>query len=157
MELLVQISATIADDRETIIAVGSFKKSGQDDPAGRNPEKNQRIDVIGAEDHREIGSGEGTDPMFGDNNLILARSDSIRDRSKGLPKQLLMLLRRLNGTEECISGADLREARSKTDLDMDYGHAAGASMIENTLGSNQKSLFVLSRVDGNDTGLAVHT
>ena len=67
-----------------------------------------------------------------------------------------MLLRGLNGTEECISGADLREAWSKTDLDVDYGHAASASMIENTFGSKQKGVFVLLCVDGDDAGLTVH-
>ena len=86
MELGVQIGAAIADDRETVIGVSSFEKSGQDDATGRNAVENQRIDVIGAEDHREIGAGEGTDPVLGDDNFILARCESIRDRSEGFTK-----------------------------------------------------------------------
>jgi hypothetical protein len=157
MKLCVQISAAIAYDGKTVISISSLEESGQDDATGRNSVKNQRIDVIGAEDHREIGASEGTDPALGDNNFILDRTDCIRDRSKGFSKKLLMLLRGLNGTEERISGTDLREARPKTDLDVDDCHAASAGMIENTPGSNQKSVFGLSCVDGNNAGLTVHT
>jgi hypothetical protein len=49
----VQVSATIADDRKTVIGVSSLDKSGKDDTTGRNAQKNQRIDVIGAKDHGE--------------------------------------------------------------------------------------------------------
>jgi hypothetical protein len=146
MKLYVQIRAAIAYDGNTIIGVSGLEKSGKDDAARRDSVKNQRIDVIGAEDHREIGASEGTDPALGDNDLILLRSDCIRDRSKGFTKELLMLLQGLNGAEERISGADFREARSKTDLDVNDCHAAGASMLENTFGSNQKGVFALSGV-----------
>ena len=157
MKLCVQISAAIADDGKTVISISSLEKSGQDDATGRNSVKNKRIDVVGAEDHRKIGASEGTDPALGDNNFILVWSDGIRDRSKGFSKKLLMLLRGLNGTEERISGTDLREARSKTDLDVDDCHTASAGMIENAPGSSQKSIFGLSCVNGNNTGLTVHT
>jgi hypothetical protein len=67
-----------------------------------------------------------------------------------------MLLRGLDRAEECIAGADLGKARSKTHLDVDYGHARSTSMIENICGSNQKSVFGLSGVDRNDAGLTIH-
>ena len=53
---------------------------------------------------------------------------------------------------ELISG----RPGSKTYLDVNDSHAAGASMIENTCGSGQKGVFGLSGVDGNDSGLTVH-
>ena len=67
-----------------------------------------------------------------------------------------MLLRGLDRTEECISGTDLGESRSKPYPDMDYGHAGSAGMIENTRDSNQKSVFSVSGVNGNDAGLTIH-
>jgi hypothetical protein len=39
---------------------------------------------------------------------------------------------------------------------VDYGHARSTSMIENTCDSNQKSVFGLSGVNGNDAGLTIH-
>jgi hypothetical protein len=51
---------------------------------------------------------------------------------------------------------DLRESRSKTHLDVDYGHAGSTSMIEHTCDSNQKSVFAFSGVNGNDAGLTIH-
>ena len=51
---------------------------------------------------------------------------------------------------------DLRESRSKTYLDVDDSHGGSTSMIENTCDSNQKSVFALSRVNGNDAALTIH-
>ena len=53
---------------------------------------------------------------------------------------------------ELISGSPC----SKTYLDVDYGHAGRTSMFENTCDSNQKSVFALSGVNGNDAGLTIH-
>jgi hypothetical protein len=39
---------------------------------------------------------------------------------------------------------------------VDDGHASSPSMIENTCDSDQKGVFVLASVDGNDAGLAIH-
>ena len=81
MKRRVQVSATIADDRKTVIGVSSVDKSGKDDTTGRDAAKNQCIDVIGAKNHREIRAGEGTDSVLGYNDVIVLRCDGIRDRS----------------------------------------------------------------------------
>jgi hypothetical protein len=39
---------------------------------------------------------------------------------------------------------------------MDYGHAAGTCMIEDTRGTSQEGVFVVFCIDGNDAGLAIH-
>jgi hypothetical protein len=135
MELCVQINAAIAYDRETIIGVSGLEKSGQDDSTCRNSIKNQRVDFPRAEDHRKIGTSEGTDAVLGDDHFILERCDRIRDSAKRFPKQLLMLLRGLDGAEECIPRTDLRQARAKTDRDVDDGHATIARMIKDIPGS----------------------
>ena len=82
MKRRVQVSATIADDRKTVIGVSSVDKSGKDDTTGSNAAKNQCVDVIGAKNHREIRAGEGTDSVLGYNDFIVLRCDGIRDRSK---------------------------------------------------------------------------
>ena len=86
MQVRVQIGATVADDRETVVGVGRREQGGQNDAAGRNAIKDQRIDVLGAQDHREIGAGEGADPVLGNDNFILARCDRSRDCCKRLLK-----------------------------------------------------------------------
>ena len=86
MKRWVQVSATIADDCNTVIGVSSLDKSGKDDTAGRNAVKNQCIDVIGAKNHSEVRAGEGTDPVLGYNDFIVLRRDDIRDRPKRFPE-----------------------------------------------------------------------
>jgi hypothetical protein len=39
---------------------------------------------------------------------------------------------------------------------MDDGHASGTSVMENICDPKQKSVFTVSRVDGNDAGLTIH-
>jgi hypothetical protein len=80
MKLRVQISAKVADGRETVVGVRRFKKSGQDYATSRDAVENQRIDVIGAKDHREIGAGEGTDPVLGE----LLHSRAVRQQPGSL-------------------------------------------------------------------------
>ena len=80
MKRCVQVSATIADDRKTVIGVSSVDKSGKDDTTGRDAVKNQCIDVIGAKNHSEIRAGEGTDSVLGYNDFIALRRNAVRDR-----------------------------------------------------------------------------
>jgi len=152
----VQVSATVADYGKTVIGVRGLDESGKNDTTGRNAVKDQCVDVIGAKNHGEIRAGEGTDSVLGYNDFIALRCDGSRDRPERLPEEPLMLLGGFNGAEESISGADLGEPRSKTYLDVDDGHASSTSMIENTCGSNQKGVFALPGVDGNDAGLTIH-
>ena len=86
MKRRVQVSATIADDRKTVIGVSSVDKSGKDDTTGRNAIKNQCIDVIGAKNHGEIRAGEGTDSVLGYNDFIALRCDGIRNHSMRFPE-----------------------------------------------------------------------
>ena len=81
MKRCVQVGATIADNRNTVIGISSLDKSGKDDTTGRNAVKNQRIDVISAKNHSEIRTDEGADSVLGYNDFIVLRCDGIRDRS----------------------------------------------------------------------------
>ena len=67
-----------------------------------------------------------------------------------------MLRRGFNGTEENVSRTDLRQPGTKTDLDMDNGHAGGTRVVEDACGASQEGVFVVFGVDGNDAGLAIH-
>ena len=86
MKRRVQVGATIADGRKTVIGVSSLDESGKDRAAGCNAVKNQRIDLLGAKNHSEIRAGEGADPVLGYHDLIVLRRDGIRNRSKRLPE-----------------------------------------------------------------------
>src|SRR5580704_2443188 len=94
--------------------------------------------------------------MLGDDNFAFFRRDDSRDRSERFLKQFLMLRRGFNGTEENVSRTDLRQPGTKTDLDMDNGHAGGTRVVEDACGTSQEGVFVVFGVDGNDAGLAIH-
>jgi hypothetical protein len=117
--------------------------------------ENQRVNVIGAEDHGEVGAGKGTDAMLGDDNFAVFRCDDRGDRSVRLLEQFLILRRGFNGAEEDVSRTDLREPGPKSDLDMDNGHAGGTRVIEDACGTSQESVFVVFGGDGNDPSLAI--
>jgi len=156
MEIGVEVGAAVLNDRQTEIGVGCFDQSGEDNAAGGNAVENQRVNVIGADDHGEVGAGKCTDAMLGDDNFAFFRRDDRGDRSERLLKQFLMLRRGFNGAEENVSRTDLREPGTKADLDMDNGHAGGTRVIEDACGTSQEGVFVVFGVDGNDAGLAIH-
>ena len=156
METGVEVGAAVLNDRQTEIGVGCFEQSGEDNAASGDAVENQRANVIGAEDHGEVGAGEGTDAMLGDDNFAFFRRDDSRDGSERVLKQFLMLRRGFNGTEENVSRTDLRQSGTKTDLDMDNDHADGTRVVEDACGTSQEGVFVVFGVDGNDAGLAIH-
>jgi hypothetical protein len=156
MEIGVEVGAAVFNDRQTEIGVGGFEQSGEDDAAGGDAVENQRVNVIDAEDHGEVGAGESADAMLGDDDFAFFRGDDSRDRSERFLKQFLMLCRGFNGAEENVSRTDLREPRTKADLDMDNGHAGGTRVIEDACGTSQEGVFVVFGVDGDDAGLAIH-
>lgn len=51
METGVEVGAAVLNDRQTEISVGCFEQSGEDNAAGGDAVENQRVNVIGAEDH----------------------------------------------------------------------------------------------------------
>ena len=82
MDLRIEVSAAILDDNEAKIGVSSFEQGGKNDTAGCDSVENQRVDVIGAKDHSEIGASKGTDAMLGNYNFALSRGDERWDRSE---------------------------------------------------------------------------
>lgn len=156
METGVEVGAAILNDRQTEIGVGCFDQSGENNAAGGNAVENQIVNVIGVEDHGEVGAGEGTYAMLGDDDFAFFRRDDRGDRSERLLKQFLMLRGGLNGAEEDVSRADLWEPGTKADLDMDNGHAGGTRVTEDACGTSQEGVFVVFGVDGNHAGLAIH-
>jgi hypothetical protein len=157
MEIRVEVGAAVLNDRQTEIGVGCFEQSGEDNAAGGDAVENQRVNVIGTEDHGEVGAGECTDAMLDDDNFAFLRRDDSGYRSQRFLKQFLMLRRRFNGAEENVSRTDLGESGTKADLDMDNGHAGGTRVIEDACDTSQEGVFVVFGVDGNDAGLLWET
>ena len=81
MKLGIEVGAAILNHSETKIAVRGFEQSGEDNATGRDSVENQRVDVIGAKDHGEIGAGERTDAMLGNNDVAFFWSDDRWDRT----------------------------------------------------------------------------
>ena len=156
MEIGVEVGAAVLNDRQTEIGVECFEQSGEDNAAGGDTVENHRVNVIGTENHGEVGAGEGTDAMLGDDNFAFFRRDDSGYRSERFLEQFLMLRRGFNGTEENVSRTDLRKPGTKTNLDMDNGHAGSACVIKYASSTSEEGVFVVFGVDGNDAGLAIH-
>jgi hypothetical protein len=90
METGVHVGAAVLDDSEAEVVVDGFEQSREHDTAGGNAEEDKRVNVVGAEDHPEVGSGESTDAMLGDDDFAFLWGDYRRDCSKGSLKQFLM-------------------------------------------------------------------
>ena len=82
MEIGIEVGAAVLNDRQTEIGVGCFEQSREDNAAGGDAVENQGVNVIGPEDHGEVGAGEGADAMLGDDNFAFSRRDDSRDRSE---------------------------------------------------------------------------
>jgi hypothetical protein len=75
VELGIKVSAAVPNNNETKICVNRFEQSGEDNAAGGDSVKNQRINIVGTKDPSEIGPSKGTDPMFSDGDLTLFGGD----------------------------------------------------------------------------------
>jgi len=91
MEIGVKVGAAVLDDGEAEIVVGGFEQSGEDNAAGCNAEEDKRVNIVGAENHSEVSSREGTDAMFGDDNFTFFGRNCSGNRSEWSLKQFLML------------------------------------------------------------------
>ena len=75
MQIRIEIGATVLDDGEAEIGVAGLKKSGEDDATGSDAEEDERVKVVDAENHGEVGTGESANPMLGDNDFVFHGSE----------------------------------------------------------------------------------
>jgi hypothetical protein len=71
VELRIEVSTAVFNNHETKIGVSSFEQSGEDHAACRDSVKNQRINIVGAKNHGEIGASKRTNPMLSDNDFTV--------------------------------------------------------------------------------------
>ena len=87
MDVWVLVGAAVFDDDEAVVGVGGVKEGGEDDSASGDTEEDEGVDVVGAEDHGEVGAGEGAEAVLGDDDLAdagrgtLARTAASADES----------------------------------------------------------------------------
>jgi len=91
MKIVVEVGATVLDDRKPEIGVGGFDQSGKHDTAGGDAEQDERVNVVDAQNHGEVGACEGAHAVLGDDNFVFFRGNNGWDRSERTLKQLLML------------------------------------------------------------------
>ena len=96
MQIRIEISTAVLDDRDAEIGVARLKKSGQDNATGSNAEENERANVVCAENHREVGTGESADTVLYDDDFVFCGSERRVDVAQWFLKQALMLRRSLD-------------------------------------------------------------
>jgi hypothetical protein len=80
VEAGVQISTAIFDHGEAKISIRSFDKRRENDTTSGDTEKDERVNLDGAEDHCEVCTSERAYAMLGDDNLAFFRAYGGRDR-----------------------------------------------------------------------------
>ena len=113
MEIGIEVGTAILNDHQTEIGIGCFEQSGEDNAAGGDAVENQRVNVIGTEDHGEVGAGECTDAMLGDDNFAFFRRDDSGYRSQRFLKQFLMLRREFTAPKRTFRGLTSGSPRRK--------------------------------------------
>ena len=96
MQVHIEINATVLNNGQTEISIAGLKKSGENDSAGGDAKEDERINLVGSENHGEIGSGESADPVFSDNDSVSRGSERWVYVPLRFLKQFLMLRRRLD-------------------------------------------------------------
>lgn len=154
MQFFVKVSATVLEDDDAVVGVGSFEECGENHTTGGDTEEDEGMYVVGAEDHFEVGACEGTDAVLGDDDVGGIGSDGGMNCSRGALKQLLVSRRGLDRAHKEIARADLREIRAEADLHVDDAHPGGTRALEDAGGTDEE--FIVLHVDGDDAGLHVH-
>jgi hypothetical protein len=99
VQIRVEIGATVLNDGQAEICVACLKKSGEDNATCRDAEEDERVKIVGAENHGEVGTRESANTMLGDNDFIFDGSERRGDAAQGFLKQFLMLWRSLDCAE----------------------------------------------------------
>ena len=154
MQLLVEIGTTVFDDDKAVIGICGFPNCRKNDTAGGDAKEDQGVDVVSAEDHFEIGTGEGADPVLGDDNVVRLWPERGMNGGCGTLEEALMLRGRFDGGKQAIVGADLRKIRTKADRHMDDAHSSGSGMLQHVCRAGEQLLVF--EVDRDDADLEIH-
>ena len=157
VQIGIEIGAAVLDYCESVIGVTGLKKSGENDATGRDAEQDERLNIVGAENHGQVGTGEGAHTMLGDDDFAFRGRERRVDASQWLLKQTLMSQRRLHCAESLISGTHFRKTGAKTYFNVDDGHVRRACVIQDAGDARKKSVLISLGVDGDDACLAIHT
>ena len=87
------IRAAVFHHDHTIIRIDGIEQRGENHAAGRDSKHHQRVDVLRAQDHVEIGSGEGTDPVLDDDDVVADRRNCGMNLTGVSLEELLVPLR----------------------------------------------------------------
>jgi hypothetical protein len=75
----IEVGTTILDDDEAVVGVGGMEQRGKDDATGGDAEEDEGVNFFGAQDHGEVGAGEGADAVLGDDDIVTLRCDGGMD------------------------------------------------------------------------------
>ena len=150
----IEVGTAVLDDHQAVVGVGGLAEGGEYDAAGGDTEEDEGFDVVGAEDHFEVGACEGADAVFGDDDVFRLRSDCGVDRARGALEKAPVLRGGLDSGEEEIARADFGKIGAKADLHVDNAHSGGAGALQDACGAGEQ--FLILDVDGDDAGLQVH-
>ena len=157
VQIRIEISAAVLDDCDAKIGVARLKKSGQDNSTGSDTEQNKSADVVGAKNHREVGTGKSADTVLSDDDFVFCGSKRRVNVAQRFLKQALMLRRSLDRSKELIPCSHLRKTSPKTNFNMEDRHVRCACVIQNAGSTRNKPILITLGIDGHDTGLAIHT
>lgn len=141
VDFRILIGAAIFDYDQPVIGVGRVAECGKNDAAGGNAEQDESVDVFGAQDHVEIGAGEGAYAMLGNYDVVRLRGDRGMNLAGWAREHLLVLSGILDGAEGGVAGTDFRKVGAEADLHVEDRHAYATRPGEKVGGAGQQGLI----------------
>src|SRR5262249_38674915 len=123
MNLGVAVGAAVLEHDQTVVGVGGVAQGREHHAAGGDSKHHQSFDVVGAENHVEIGSGEASYSMLDDGDVAGLRCDGGMHLGAGFGDESPRLADRI---EVDVARTDLRIARPEVDHDINNLQSAGA-------------------------------
>lgn len=73
MDFGVAIRAAVLEDDAAIVRVGGMPEGGEDHAAGGDSEQHERVNLLRAKDHVQVGAGEGAHAVLDDGDVSVLR------------------------------------------------------------------------------------
>lgn len=89
MYIRIGVDAAILHHNQAVVSVAGVKQRGEHDAAGGNAEQHERVDLLRAQNHLEVGSVERIDAVLRNDYLVVNGCDVWMNRACRALKHLL--------------------------------------------------------------------
>ncbi len=147
MRVCIDVRAAVSENGDAIVAIRRVQRRGQHGAAGRDAAKNQRIDVVRAEQEIEVGSCKRGNPALGHDQIPCFNANRRMEPAAFALEKLLVRHGRLHRAQKCVARTGLGNAGSKRHLHVNDAHSSGARAPQYGRDTADERLFIGVRTD----------